>query len=1014
MSYKAVFIGVDKYASLEIDNLVGAKRDALALWSIFHDNIKPLKSIRLVDDEATHFQVKKAISTTLSTASEKDTIIISFAGHGSSDHRLVVHDTVNKDDQFDATSIAMSELAELFTQSKAKAILFLLDCCFSGEAPARVFAGRPNPRSYDNPFTSIAGTGRVLISACAIDEVAYEDPKTGHGLLTEAFLNVLQEIDEPTEILAIAAGVIRRVRGSAARLAVTQTPNVVGKVEGGLTFPPFKRGECFLKHFPDLSAVKTDGTIDSLKNFGIPSEVLEAWKKRFRNNPLNELQVKAINDYHIMQGESLLVVAPTSSGKTFIGESAAIKAILDGRKAVFLLPYKALTNEKFDEFSKLYSELLNLRVIRVTGDRSDTVPDFIKGKYDLALLTYEMFLNLIISNAHVLQTLGLVVVDEAQFITDPNRGINVELLLTYLLTSKDRGVNPQIIALSAVIGGTNNFDQWLSCKALITHKRPVPLQEAVLDRNGTFQYLNKDGEVETKQLIPPVKKRRDKESSQDIIVPLIQYLLHVNPQEKVIIFRNSKGPAQGCANYLARDLGLDSEEKTIAQLPTLDNSDASNKLRTSLEGGTAFHTSNLSRDEKQIVERVFRDPDSEIRVLVATTGVAAGINTPASTVVLAEQEFLGENKRPFLVSEYKNMAGRAGRKGFHEEGKSIILANTPAQRELLFAKYVQGTLEPLSSSFSEEDIATWILKLLTQVQNFPRNQVSSLLGRTYGGFLRTRQNPDWFDLIHAEVEYQLERMIRLEIVEMIDENIHLTLLGATCGKSSFSFNSSIRLVELLKKQDPQTLTSEHLMALIQALPELDDHYTPVFKKGTKEQARAREVQRYYGDRIARQLQSGIKKDQFEWLARCKRAAILLDWITGRELLEIEQHYSPTPYQGAIRYGNIIGIANVTRFHLRSAVDILHVLILSESIDEKRFDDLLLQLEEGLPRDCLTLLDLPFRLTRGEILKLRQHEIKTKEAFVQLSTEELKEFLENNRIDEITKMRDDASKEAMKK
>src|SRR5206468_9752020 len=115
--------------------------------------------------------------------------------------------------------------------------------------------------------------------------------------------------------------------------------------------------------------------------------------------------------------------------------------------------------------------------------------------------------------------------------------------------------------------------------------------------------------------------------------------------------------------------------------------------------GTAFHNTNLIREEREVVERTFRDPAGGIRVLAATTTVAAGINTPASTVILAEQEFIGEDGRPFTVAEYKNMAGRAGRLGFREQGKSIILADTGYEREQLFAKYVKGTTEPLRSSF---------------------------------------------------------------------------------------------------------------------------------------------------------------------------------------------------------------------------------------------------------------------------------------------------------------------------
>ncbi|KAK0339539.1 hypothetical protein LTR94_034119, partial [Friedmanniomyces endolithicus] len=74
-----------------------------------------------------------------------------------------------------------------------------------------------------------------------------------------------------------------------------------------------------------------------------------------------------------------MVVAPTSAGKTFVGELAALKAIADGRKAVFLLPYKALVNEKFEDFSALYGDRLGLRIARCSGDWQDQVGTVLRG-----------------------------------------------------------------------------------------------------------------------------------------------------------------------------------------------------------------------------------------------------------------------------------------------------------------------------------------------------------------------------------------------------------------------------------------------------------------------------------------------------------------------------------------------------------------------------------------------------------------------------------------------------------
>ena len=109
-----------------------------------------------------------------------------------------------------------------------------------------------------------------------------------------------------------------------------------------------------------------------------------------------------------------------------MGELAAIKAIASGKKAVFLLPYKALVNEKFEDFTALYGEGLGLRVVRCSGDWQDQVGDVLRGKYDIAFFTYEKFLSLSVSSNHILNQIGLVVLDEAQFITEPGRGMAVE------------------------------------------------------------------------------------------------------------------------------------------------------------------------------------------------------------------------------------------------------------------------------------------------------------------------------------------------------------------------------------------------------------------------------------------------------------------------------------------------------------------------------------------------------------------------------------------------------------
>jgi len=999
MALLATFVGVGRYSDVQIPDLVGAARDAKALHALFADTVPTTSPKLLVDFDATVNAIRQALTDTLGAASDSDTVIFSFSGHGSHDHRLTASDTILADLQ--NTSIPMDELAALFKSSRAKAILCILDCCFSGAAPAKVLEDSPVPRDPADPFGVLIGEGRLLLAASAANEVAYELPQTRHGVLTKALIDVLMNAEGPLDLLAATSDIMNAVRAEAARLGVVQTPVLLGHVQGGLLLPKLVPGAIFYSAFPELKGIKITSDIRELVNLGFPEAVVNEWASKYSNG-LNNLQLQAINNYRVADGNSLVVVAPTSAGKTFIGEIAAAKAVSENRKAIFLLPYKALVNEKFDQFSALYGEKLGIRVIRCSGDYNDNVGLFLKGKYDLALLTYEMFLQLVVGSPTVLNQLGLVVLDEAQFITDPTRGMSVELLLTFLLSAREKGISPQLITLSAVIGDANNFPEWLHSDLLFHTERPVPLIEGVIDRSGTFQFVNERGEECEERLLNhgDVQIRKEKPSAQDLLVPLIKKLMSEN--EKVIVFRNMRGPAQGCAIYLAHDLGLPAASGVLALLPAGDLSGASAALREALSGGTAFHNSNLTREERIIVEQAFRQPDSPVRVLAATTTVAAGINTPASTVILAENEFVGEDGRPFTVAEYKNMAGRAGRLGFNEKGKSIIYAETPMERRALFNKYVRGQLERLESSFDPRHIDTWLVRLLSQVTGVVRSDVPRLLANTYAGYLENRQNPAWRGRIDQEINALLERMISLGLIEVAGDIVSLSLLGRACGRSSLSFGAAMRLIEIVRRIPTASLTALNLMALMQGLPQDEMGYTPMFKKGTKESARVSQASQRFGNDIVAALQR-YAQDQFEFYARCKRAAILFDWVSGRKLEEIEREYTTTPYSGRIEHGDIRRFADMTRFHLRSAADILSVLLLQQHPEEE-LNALLTQLEAGLPKDAIELLGIPLALNRGEYLSLYIAGIKTAEDLWAASENSLKNTLGDRRVSDLEKVR----------
>ncbi|MFC1611857.1 DEAD/DEAH box helicase, partial [Myxococcota bacterium] len=866
MALRAVFIGINKHCDLRIHELTGATKDATALWALFKDSVETIADKRLLDEAATVEAIRQALDASLADASKDDTVIVFFAGHGTPRHQLVPYDADL--DAIDQTTIPMQELADRLKSTEARASLIILDCCFSGGAPARVLEGLPVARSDSIGVTDLGGDGRVVLAAARDDQEALEFGQ--HGLFTAAMLRVLQEGPGWTDIGVMMQEVTQQVRAEASRTGHEQTPVWAGLIEGGIELPPLQPGPLYAAEFPDTAGIQVGTALTDLSALGVPQPVLDAWGARF--SELNGLQFSAVNDYRVLDGQSLLVVAPTTSGKTFVGELAAARAIADGRKAVFLLPFKALANEKYEEFEELYGQGLGLRVLRCTGNYADETEPFAKGQYDVALLTYEMFLGLSVAIPTLLSKIGLVVLDEAQFITDPTRGIGVELLLTNLLAARKWGIEPQIVALSAVIGDVNHFDDWLGCQTLATNERPVPLVEGVLDRYGTFQFLDGDGEEQTEQLLEPreIMQRKAKPGSQDVIVPLVRKLVGMG--EQVLVFRNKRGSSSGCAKYLAADLGLPPASTALTDLPDQDLSTTSQALRDALSGGTAFHTSDLSREERVVVERAFRDREGPIRAMVATSTVAAGVNTPAETVIVVETAFPGRPPEDYTVATYKNMAGRAGRLGFAEQGRSILLAGDNVQRGLLFDRYVRGQPEPIRSSFDPQDLDTWVIRLLAQVKEVPRDAVATLLANTYAGYLETRASQAWEPQMRAKLEDLLCQMLELGLLEEEMQLVRLSLLGRACGRSHLKLRSAMRLVEFLRRSPNNSLSAEKLLAAIHALPEFDDAHTPMFRRGQREAVWQGHVVQHYGRDVATALQRGAS-DNMAYYARCKRVAV---------------------------------------------------------------------------------------------------------------------------------------------
>jgi helicase len=203
----------------------------------------------------------------------------------------------------------------------------------------------------------------------------------------------------------------------------------------------------------------------------IPIESYRALEKEniTKLMPCQEKAVKA----GLFEGKSLLVCTPTASGKTLIAELAAAKGIAEGKgKAIYIVPLKALANEKYKEFKRKYSSFL--RIALSIGDLDSSEPRL--SDYDLIVCTAEKLDSLIRHSSPWVKYVSTVIVDEVHLLNDPGRGPTLEILITIL---KKMLKDVQIIALSATIGNPKELAEWLDAELVIDSWRPVKLHKGV-------------------------------------------------------------------------------------------------------------------------------------------------------------------------------------------------------------------------------------------------------------------------------------------------------------------------------------------------------------------------------------------------------------------------------------------------------------------------------------------------------------------------------------------------------
>lgn len=977
MTFRGLFVGIDRYSSPDIPWLSCARRDAVALQALFCDTLGGEPQL-LIDRAATYSAIQAQLAH-LATSDEDDVVVVAFSGHGTKTHQLVTYDTDIHD--LANTSISLDTLTEWVSQIPARRLICFLDCCFSGGMGAKVLQVETvarNFRSAESALAQLSGEGRIILTASSPTEPAYENTRLGHGLLTYSLLEALQGAEEVQQsgklaVYRLLEYVTQRVVDAAAGLGKPQHPTLRGRIDGELTWPVFKPGVHYRAAFPERSHPEVTPDIQSLEAYGFPPMLLQAWAGAIPS--LNSLQLAALNEFNLLEGEPLIVSAPTSSGKTMIGELAALKGVLERRRALFLLPLKALVSDKHRSFTETYKPF-GIVTIEATGETDDITP-LLRGQYDLCLLTYEKFAAVVLTNPHILAQVGTVVIDEVQMIADESRGVNLEFILTLLRMRRRQGIEPQVIALSAVIGDTNGLERWLGARLLRRNERPIPLDEGILLADGRFRYI--DGISGDERITEPLfQPQLNKGTSQDWVIPLIRSV--VNEGKQVIVFREKKGEARGCALYLARELRLPPAQATLEALPTGDPSKASQDLQLALQGGVAFHTSELAPEERRAIEEQFRADNTTVRVIAATTTLAMGVNTPASAVVIVglNHPVPGGSPKPYSVAEYKNLVGRAGRLGYTQRGTSYLLALDPRQEYCTWNQYVKGIPENLCSRFltAETDPRSLIVRVLVAAQQVSQQGISAediieFLEASFGAFQQTQLSQQWrwnpSQLLEA-----LQDLLNHQLVERDKgDRYYLTQLGQLAGEAGVEVESIIRLVDCLNLLFPESINEPTLLTATQLTVELDQVLFPINKKSTTKEPLTWRQQLQMQDvpQILLNTLHHRPSKQHQGTLRAKKAVACLLFMTQRTTADIEDiltqfRGSPGGAAGAIRE-----VTSRTCDLLPTVVRVAGILHPGLDLEEK-LARLLIRLSIGVPAAAVDLAkQAGNQLTRGDYLRL---------------------------------------------
>jgi len=324
----------------------------------------------------------------------------------------------------------------------------------------------------------------------------------------------------------------------------------------------------------------------NLENYGIHSDIVDIWENNY-SDELMPVQEEAVRDYGVLdykentrlprrfasrndnhpQGRglsrnNLLVVAPTSSGKTFIGEMAAVTQAINNKKTIYLVPLRTLAEEKYRRFKKMYHSC-GIDVVISSRDRKEDDNRIGSGRFGIAIMIYEKFHYFLLKYPEFLSGVSLVIIDELQIVNDPVRGPLLEEILVHIQKQEQK---TRIICLSAFLENQKGFLEWFPCRVLTSYKRPVELRKGIV-REGVFKYITHN-ERKVGEEVFFHRLAVEDNCREDYMLETVKYFVENN--EPTLLFFPTRAECKKWALWLADNLDANPAEKALEDLKHME------------------------------------------------------------------------------------------------------------------------------------------------------------------------------------------------------------------------------------------------------------------------------------------------------------------------------------------------------------------------------------------------------------------------------------------------------------